>query len=170
MSRVMIFFVMLPVALKFWHLLIFQQIIVDAQRLDKNIGLPLMDTVTSKVPKVSSEPDSVDHTAEYVGRIANLKGRLNSLKKQTTIATGQAKKSVVLSQKVSLLEDQVSTLTTKIVHLKECDLYMIEVIEAVSGQLSCKLSGAPIFVLLLCCVVLMFFRLGICLDPAAKNR
>jgi hypothetical protein len=48
-----------------------------------------------------------------------------------------------LSQKVSLLEDEVSALMAKIVHLEECDLYMAEVIEAASGQLSCKLPGGP---------------------------
>jgi hypothetical protein len=56
---------------------------------------------------------------------------------------GQAKKSAALSHKGSLLEDRVSTLIAKIVHLEECDLYMIEFIEVMSGKLSCKLSGAP---------------------------
>jgi hypothetical protein len=64
---------------------------------DKNLGLPLVDTVTSLVPEVSSEPDSADRTAEYVGRIADLEGRLNSLKNQTTIAMGQAEKAAALS-------------------------------------------------------------------------
>jgi hypothetical protein len=65
------------------------------------------------------------------------------LKKQATIAMGQAKKSAALSQKVYLLEDRVSALIAIIVHLEEYDLYMIEVIEATSGQLSCNLSRAP---------------------------
>jgi hypothetical protein len=56
---------------------------------------------------------------------------------------GQAEKSAALSQKVSLLEDRVSALIAIIVHLEEYDLYMIEVTEATSGQLSCNLSGAP---------------------------
>jgi hypothetical protein len=31
----------------------------------------------------------------------------------------------------------------KVVHLKECDLYMTEIIEAASEQLSWKFLGAP---------------------------
>jgi hypothetical protein len=54
----------------------------------------------------------------------------------------QAKKLAALSQKVSSLEGQLSALMAKIVHLKECDLYLIEIIEAASEQLSCKLLGA----------------------------
>jgi hypothetical protein len=48
-----------------------------------------------------------------------------------------------LSQKVSSLENQMSALMAKIAHLEECDLYMTEIIEAASEQLSCKLLGAP---------------------------
>jgi hypothetical protein len=49
---------------------------------------------------------------------------------------GQAEKAATSSQKVSLLEDQLFALMNKIVHLEECNLYMIKVIEAASGQLS----------------------------------
>jgi hypothetical protein len=58
----------------------------------KNLGLPSVYTVTSVVPEVSSEPNPMDRTAEYVRRIADLEGRLNSLKWQTTTAMGQAEK------------------------------------------------------------------------------
>jgi hypothetical protein len=37
----------------------------------------------------------------------------------------------------------MSALVAKITHLEECDLYMTEVIEEESEQLSCKLLGAP---------------------------
>jgi hypothetical protein len=57
----------------------------------------------------------------------------------------QAEKSAILSQRISLLEDKISALTARIVHLKEYDLYMIEVIEAASGQLSCKLYATSCF-------------------------
>jgi hypothetical protein len=40
--------------------------------LDKNIGVPLVNTSTSQVPEVFPEPDSADRTAEYVDRIADL--------------------------------------------------------------------------------------------------
>jgi hypothetical protein len=55
----------------------------------------------------------------------------------------QAKKSSDLLKKVSSLEDQMSILMAKIVHLKECDIYMTEIIEIACEQLQCKLPGAP---------------------------
>jgi hypothetical protein len=55
----------------------------------------------------------------------------------------QTKKSATLSQKVSSLKGQLSALMAKVVYLEECDLYMTEIIEAASKQLSCKLLGAP---------------------------
>jgi hypothetical protein len=55
----------------------------------------------------------------------------------------QAKKSSDLPKKVSSLEDQMSILMAKIVHLKECDIYMTEIIEIACEQLQCKLPGAP---------------------------
>jgi hypothetical protein len=112
----------------------------------------LLDVSTAQAPEDFFEPYSTDRTAEYIYRIADLEGRLDSSKKQTTVAMRQAEKSAALSQKVSLLEDQVSALIAKVVHLEECDLYMIEVLEAATGQLSCKLSKAPCFrVVPLCC-------------------
>jgi hypothetical protein len=124
-------------------LLLFHSTLADAQISKKNLGLPSINTVISQAPEVSSEPDPLDRTTEHVRRIADLEGRLNALKRQTTIAMGQDEKSAALSQKVSLLEEQVSILMAKVVHLEESDLYMIEIIEAVSGHLSCKLLGAP---------------------------
>jgi hypothetical protein len=57
-------------------------------------------------------------------------------------AMDQAKKSSALSQKVSSLEDQMSVPMARIVQLEECDLYMTEIIEVASEQLSCSLLGA----------------------------
>jgi uncharacterized coiled-coil protein SlyX len=94
--------------------------------------LPPIDVVSSQVPKVSTEPES---STEYTGRIADLEGRLKSLKQQTITATNQAKKSAALSQKVSSLEEQMSALMAKFVLLKECNLYMTEIVEAASEQL-----------------------------------
>jgi hypothetical protein len=131
----------------------------------------LVDTVTSPVPEVSSEPDPADRTAEYVKRTTDLEGRLNSLKRKTTIAMGQAKKAAALSLKVSLLEDQVSTLTVKIVHLEECDLYMTEVIEAASEQLQCKLLGVPEYFCRNFCLNWPYScSPSICLDPIPEDR
>jgi hypothetical protein len=55
----------------------------------------------------------------------------------------QAGKSFGLLKKVSSLESQVSDLMAKIVHLKECDAFLIGIIESACEQLQCKLPGAP---------------------------
>jgi hypothetical protein len=58
-------------------------------------------------------------------------------------AMDQARKSFGLLKKVSSLESQVSDLMAKIVHLKECDAFLIGIIESACEQLQCKLLGAP---------------------------
>jgi hypothetical protein len=55
----------------------------------------------------------------------------------------QAGKSFGLLKKVSSLESQVSDLMAKIVHLKECDAFLIGIIESACEQLQCKLPRAP---------------------------
>jgi hypothetical protein len=54
-------------------------------------------------------------------------------------------KSASLPQKVSSLKGQLSALMLKVIHLKECDLYMTKIIKASSEQLSCQLLGAPAY-------------------------
>jgi hypothetical protein len=122
-----------------------QRILAGVILSDKYIIPPLRDASADQAREASPEPESVGCIAAYVHRIADLESRLNSLKKKTTIAMPQAKKSAMLSQRISLLEDKISDLTAKIVHLEECNLYMIEVIEAASGPLSCKLSTTSCF-------------------------
>jgi hypothetical protein len=55
----------------------------------------------------------------------------------------RARKSFGLLKKVSSLESQVSDLMVEIVHLEECDAFLIGIIESACEQLQCKLLGAP---------------------------
>jgi hypothetical protein len=63
----------------------------------------------------------------------------------------------------------MSILMAKIIQLKECDIYMAEIIETGCEQLQCKLPGAPEC---LCCYSWIDYLdscfLGICLDPVPK--
>jgi hypothetical protein len=43
-------------------------------------------------------------------------------------------------RRVSSLEDEVSSLVDKVMHLEECDSYLIEIIESACEQLTCKFS------------------------------
>jgi hypothetical protein len=65
-----------------------------------------------------------------LSRISDLEGRLSLLKRQAKTAVDQAGKSFSLMKQVSLLEDQVSDLMAKIIHLKECDSFLIVMIES----------------------------------------
>jgi hypothetical protein len=65
-----------------------------------------------------------------MSRIADLEGRLSLLKRQAKTAMDQAGKSFGLMKRVSSLESQVSDLMAKIVHLEECDSFLVEIIES----------------------------------------
>jgi hypothetical protein len=84
----------------------------------------------------------------------------------------QAGKSFGLLKKVSSFESQVSDLMAKIVHLKECDAFLLGIIESACEQLQCKLPGAPeCFVATFgLTYLLMSCFSGICLDPVTENR
>jgi hypothetical protein len=55
----------------------------------------------------------------------------------------QAGKSFGLMKRVSSLEIQVSDLMAKIVHLKECDSFLVEIIESPCDQLQCEFLEVP---------------------------
>jgi hypothetical protein len=86
-----------------------------------------------------------------LSRIADLEGRLSLLKCQAKTAMDQAGKSFGLMKLVSLLEDQVSDIMSKIIHLKECDSFLIGIIESACEQLQCEFPLSPLrlFVVLL---------------------
>jgi hypothetical protein len=90
--------------------------------------------------RVSSPPRSPCRCTEYFSRISDLKGRLALLKCQAKSALDQSRKSYGLMRQVSALEDKVSGLVAQVMHLKECDSYLVEIIESACEQLKCELS------------------------------
>jgi hypothetical protein len=70
----------------------------------------------------------------------DLEGRLALLKRQAKSALDQAGKSYGLMRQVSALEDKVSGLAAQVMHPKECDSYLIEIIESMCEQLKCEFS------------------------------
>jgi hypothetical protein len=57
------------------------------------------------------------------------------LKRQAKSALDQASKSYGLMRQVCALEDKVSGLVARAMHLKECDSYLVEIIESACEQL-----------------------------------
>jgi hypothetical protein len=51
-------------------------------------------------------------------------------------------------KRVSSLESQVSDLMAKILHLEECDSFLIGIIESACEQLQCEFLEAPLYFLL----------------------
>jgi hypothetical protein len=60
------------------------------------------------------------------------------LKHQAKTALDQVGKSYGLMKKISILEDKVSGLVAQVMHLKECDSFLVDFIESACEQLKCK--------------------------------
>jgi hypothetical protein len=71
-------------------------------------------------------------------------------KRQAQMAIDKASKSCGFMKQISILEDKVSSLTAKIIHLEECDSFLVGIIESDCELLRCKFSrNFPFF--LFCC-------------------
>jgi hypothetical protein len=68
----------------------------------------------------------------------------------------QARKSFGLMKQVSSLESRVFDLMAKIVHLEECDSFLVEIIESACEQLQCEFLGPP---LVFFCVLVVLYTL-----------
>jgi hypothetical protein len=75
------------------------------------------------------------------------------MKRQAKLGLDKASKSCGFMKQISIPEDKVSGLMAKIVHLKECDCFLIGIVKSVSEMLRCKvpcsLSFFPLIPLLL---------------------
>jgi hypothetical protein len=99
---------------------------------------PPADVFHSVVP---SPPRSPCWCTEYLSRISDLEGRLSLMMRQAKTAMDQAGKSYGLMRQVSALEDKVSGLVAQVMHLKECDSFLVDFIESACEQLKCKFSA-----------------------------
>jgi hypothetical protein len=70
---------------------------------------------------------------------------------QAQMAIDKASKSCGFMKQISILEDKVSSQTAKIVHLEECDSFLVGIIESACELLRCKFScNFPLFFLFCC--------------------
>jgi hypothetical protein len=84
---------------------------------------------------VASPPRSACRCKEYALRILDLESHLSLLKRQAQIALDKASKSCGFMKQISVLEDKVSGLMAKIVHLEECDSFLIGIVESICEML-----------------------------------
>jgi hypothetical protein len=76
-------------------------------------------------------------------------------------------------KQVSVLEDKVSGLVAQVMHLKECDSFLVDFIESACEQLKCKFPADLLEFLAatFAFCILMSLRLpGTCLHPVDENR
>jgi hypothetical protein len=83
----------------------------------------------------ASPPHSSCRCKEYSLRIADLESHLSLMKRQAQISLDKASKSCGFMKQISVLEDKVSSLMAKIVHLEECDSFLIGIVESVCEML-----------------------------------
>jgi hypothetical protein len=60
------------------------------------------------------------------------------MKRRAKTALDQVGKSYDLMKQISVLEDKVSGLVAQVMHLKECDSFLVDFIESACEQLKCK--------------------------------
>jgi hypothetical protein len=85
-----------------------------------------------------SPPRSSCRCTEYSSRILDLEGRLSLMKRQAKIALDKASKSCGFMKQISTLEDKVSGLVARVMHLEECDSFLVDFIESACEQLKFK--------------------------------
>jgi hypothetical protein len=61
------------------------------------------------------------------------------MKRQATIALDKDNKSCGFMKQIFTLENKVSGLVARIVHLEECDSFLVSIVESVCEMLRCKI-------------------------------
>jgi hypothetical protein len=77
--------------------------------------------------------------SEHLLRISDLESRLTLMKRQAQMAMDKASKSCGFMKHISKLEDKVSGLTARVVHLEECDSFLVGIVKSACELLRCKI-------------------------------
>jgi hypothetical protein len=68
----------------------------------------------------------------------DVESRLSLAKRQAQMAMYKASKSYGFMKQISILEDKTSGLTARVVHLEECDSFLVGIVESACELLRCK--------------------------------
>jgi hypothetical protein len=98
-------------------------------------------------------PRSSCRCTEYPSRILDLEGRLSLMKCQARIALDKANKYCGFMKQISTLEDKVFGLVARIVHLEQCDSFLVGIVESICEMLRCKVSCSLSLFYLYCAIV-----------------
>jgi hypothetical protein len=86
------------------------------------------------------------------------------------MAFDKASKTSALKKQVSILSDEVSSLTAKILHHEECDSFILGIVESACEILRCELPLDLYFFSSYCYFCDILRPIGTCLDFAAEDR
>jgi hypothetical protein len=87
------------------------------------------------------------------------------------MAMDKASKACSFIKQISILEDKVSGLMAKIVHLEECDSFLIGIVKSACEMLRWEIPcGFSCFLLFHYCRLISSVVLGTCLDVTAEAR
>jgi hypothetical protein len=86
------------------------------------------------------------------------------------MAFDKASKTSALTKQVSILSDEVSCLTAKILHQEECNSFVLSIVESACEMLRCKLLLNLFSSLCTVTFVISFALIGSCLDFAAEDH
>jgi hypothetical protein len=108
------------------------------------------DRATSPVNIFDSGASSPPHPScqctKYSLRISDLESRLSLAKRQAQMAMDKTSKSCSFMKQISILEDKVSGLTARVVHLEECDSFLVGIVESACELFRCKVPcNLPLF-------------------------
>jgi hypothetical protein len=117
--------------------------------MDHGRGSPPADAFHTATP---SAPHSSCQCTKYLSRTSDLEGRLSLMKHHARTAMDQASKSYGLMKQVSVLEDKVLGLVAQVMHLKECDSFLVDFIESACEQLKCKFPACLLKILVVALV------------------
>jgi hypothetical protein len=121
-------------------------------------------------PQISSTPSRCNQCTEYSLRISDLEVRLTSAKRQAQMTFDRGSKTSALTKQVSILSDEVSSLTAKILHQEECNSFILGIVESACEMLRCELPLDLFSSLCTVTFVISFALIGSCLDFAAEDR
>jgi hypothetical protein len=87
------------------------------------------------------------------------------------MAINKASKASGYMKQISSLDEKVSSLMAKILHNKECESFILGIVESACEMLRCEFSVDSSFPCLCTAVLVTFFAIvGTCLDFAAEER
>jgi hypothetical protein len=102
-------------------------------------------------PQISSTPSRCNQCTKYSSRISDLEARLTLAKCQAQTAIKKASQASSYMNKISSLDEKVSSLTGKVVHNEECESFILGIVESTCEMLRYKFpfdSSFPYFSLL----------------------